>query len=209
MSIHSLKKNEKSMIEFSDAEIGIFIDNSGSTEGEILKCEKLFARIISNYKTKYVFWNNNAQVEDNIECVYSNGGTDPSSIFVNNKTLDIYKSSNVFILITDGYISQTYVENLNKKIFELEKKPLVIGVIVSRISNPNISVLAPLMSFQTSLIIHISDNRNIFKILFEKNLSSWVDRDIQSDGRIPYRSIKNIIFDKTIYSEINNDCIIL
>lgn len=172
------KNNDKYKI-VSNFNLGIFIDSSESTadrlrtiDKRIIEIEKQFVKYLTNYRTnckiRYVHWSKYATEIDNIDKISSSGGTYPSCIFEN--TAEIYNDSDIFIILTDGYINSYDAITFDKNISNAQTKSFGIGVIISDEVNVDISVLAPLFKFPQALILQYDGNETA-RILYKNGIS--------------------------------------
>ncbi len=103
---------------------GIFVDASDSTSNKLKSIGKtiLEAELSICDLIKFddiVIWNTNSFICSNISNVQSNGIRNPSSIFENNSTKDIFLKSDVIVFVTNGQIEHKYV---TKVIYFIRKK---------------------------------------------------------------------------------------
>jgi hypothetical protein len=184
----SLLSRPRETQRISNSNIGIFIDKSLSTEGIILEIEKdIAAAFKSSESVKYVGWSNRADVAHNLRSICSTGGTIPSCIFNCNKTNEIYNTSDVFVIITDGDINDCDVIHFNKNICSRNMKPMAIGVFVGD-GEINMSVFAALMNFHSVLILSRKISHKTCEVVFSKNVSGVEAFDLSKINDIEFDS---------------------
>lgn len=59
-----------------------------------------------------VIWNTDASISNDLSLIKSNGIANPSSIFNNNLTKDIFNQSDIIIFITNSNIQNTNVHQV-------------------------------------------------------------------------------------------------
>ncbi len=102
-----------------DAVSVIFVDGSGSTSDQLKSIEKSIFEIELNICKmikfdKIVVWNTTAFICDDISTIEPNGITNPSSIFQNQLTNDLFDQSDLIFFLTDGQIEH---QNVSKVCF--------------------------------------------------------------------------------------------
>lgn len=188
---------ETSKITTKDLRWGIFIDKSGSTNGDIFLngVTKKILSIEIDYVKKFVLqnsnqstiigWSNNAKIIgsiDNIDEIKPEGGTEPACIFNDECTMKVMENIDAALILTDGEMHQRAVTSFGNQIIAYGKQlKAVVGVLVSqRRSNPtniNVSVLVPAM-IADSCILHYDGNNTSVMWSCGAFKSSWNPIDI-------------------------------
>jgi hypothetical protein len=98
---------------------GIFIDNSGSTNTQLVsigsdvsKAELSICRCTQF--DHIVLWNTSAKLCANIESAKPGGDTNPAAIFENESTKKAFNASDVIVFVTDGAISNSSVTQVKQ-----------------------------------------------------------------------------------------------
>lgn len=158
--------------------MGVFIDNSGSTAGHlngvsIFRRELLIANTLG-IKTNICLWNNTATVttlhQINKEFIdkLSTGGTEPASIFANQATKQLFNKSNSIVFMTDGEIDQSGVTRFAQQIGNcIKNKSIICFIVCNNSIDPDISVFAPFLTTKDVLIMRFSGGYNA-NVLFSK-----------------------------------------
>ena len=184
-------------IIFPEAKKFFAVDASGSTGGAIMKAqERAVLALHGNSEDTVVLWNTSCTCPRTVDAVgphyfSGTGGTSPSCILEENSAVDQIKSSDLWVLLTDGEIATDRVSMLttlaDKSAFI--RIPVVLIVTGARYSGPNqanISVGIPFFtSAQEALIlfkdyatgqIFVIDAKGAFEPLKPQNsqdLHSW------------------------------------
>lgn len=159
--------NKENNIRYlSEHSISAFIDNSGSTSSRylnksLLDIEIFLANKLIGETNNMVYWNSDVSFGSNI-C--STGGTYPDCIFKNNKSKQLFDSSDVILFFTDGEINQREVTSFSGELNSRLNKALYICVIVNgnfdNLSSLDISVIAPMMLASNVLCLYHNANKN-------------------------------------------------
>lgn len=156
---------------------GIFIDASNSTSNKLKSIEKTILEAelsICNLIefNDIVIWNTKAFICSNISNIQSNGNRNPSSIFENNSTKEIFIKSDVIVFVTNGQIQQKNVTKFSLNLKNNLNKMLIICIIVEENvedrSLINISVVAPLI-FASNVLCLLFDGQT-FSVILSKGL---------------------------------------
>lgn len=147
-------------INFSNTKMVAFIDNSGSTAGNVLKQEVALATVLfypRSFLDSTVFWNNTAVAKP--RQVASSGGTYPKCIFANNESNKMFADCEVVLFMTDGEIEPSAVTEFANGLKNHLNKYLFICIIVTNndninYQNLNVSVIAPMMVGANVLCLH-------------------------------------------------------
>lgn len=158
------------------SDMAVAIDDSGSTTGRLIQQEleyvgqalgavKYYDRfsVMGGDASSLVMWSDRATLVPSGQSVKMQfGGTRPGQIFANHDTKQLVESRPIFVLCTDGQISQADVDALARNSSELlQQKALNIGILTqstdpgreSAVSSVDVSVLAPLFVGQYLLLI--------------------------------------------------------
>jgi hypothetical protein len=198
-----------SSIPLKNLKVGIFIDNSGSTAGNIahgkvlsttiLLAEKQISSLIASELThppKYVKWSTNSEIVESLHTITSDGNTLPSTILTNPTIKSIIDDIEVAIILTDGDID---IGEINKFAKEMNTKALhlkaIIGIIIKSIApnskpaNTNVSVLVPAMLNNSCILYHdVSNTYIMWSAGCFKN--TWNHPDITDD--LQWQNLKTI-----------------
>ncbi|CAF0804459.1 unnamed protein product [Didymodactylos carnosus] len=150
----NIPKTNLKLKKVNDFSKSIFIDNSGSTTGQLVHVGKdiLKAELSICQDIKFdniILWNSSAEICKDIKSARSTGGTDPQAIFKNGSTKEAFNTSDVIVFVTDGEIDNSSVTQFSTYLKDNLNKALIISVIVNKkLADPskiNVSVVAPLM----------------------------------------------------------------
>lgn len=116
------ESNHSDTIAISDVALSIAIDCSGSTRGKVLEEEKAAIQSISKLlsqesqgRTLILPWNHEADPIISLEEmdeIFSNGGTDPTTLLRDKHHREALLGCDLWILITDGEIDNYLVQDL-------------------------------------------------------------------------------------------------
>ena len=147
-------------IKFADAELAVFVDNSGSTAGKILATEIDLAKKLLkpvNIVDKLVLWNTTVTVKPTN--AKSEGGTTPQCIFNNEYSKQLFANSEIVVFMTDGEIGSSDVVDFSNKLKNYLNKSLFVCVFVSSgitdFTKLNVSVLTPMMIGPNVLCLYL------------------------------------------------------
>jgi hypothetical protein len=217
---------------FNDLNVTFFVDTSGSTKEKllethtILQIEQDFVKKLCTglkKEPKIVSWNTSACPVNDIEQLYSDGGTAPHCIFgATNTTLsEIIRGTEIAVIITDGEISgetiSLFGDSMTKKGIHFKA---IIGVIVGRrssrftdcIKKPteiNVSVLAPGMISHSCIILHNSLTNYVMwsSGCFKSNLNpNDIDENTEWDRvlQVSFTDLLNIAIPQYDSTQFNN-----
>jgi deoxyinosine 3'endonuclease (endonuclease V) len=158
--------------------IGIFVDTSGSTSGNIksysiLDHEMKFAHIYKDMNSCVCTWNSTANIYKdksyvNPSLYNSTGGTYPQCIITNQQTKRMFDTSETIVFMTDGEIDSTDVTKFASLINDsIKNKTIVCVIVCHNNTNPNISVFAPFLTTKDVIMLHY-DGGESAKVLFTK-----------------------------------------
>ena len=115
-------------IALSDVDLTFAVDCSGSTNGDVLREEKSAIYSISELlsheaQTRVMIlpWNDEAEEAlslEEVEDMYSSGGTDPTVLLRDRHYRQALRNSSLWVLITDGYISDDLVREFSDTLGE-------------------------------------------------------------------------------------------
>jgi hypothetical protein len=144
-------------VQFAQARKYFAIDASGSTGGAPLRAERNFAERLyeaakgpnhnDNTITKWgTHCDNPTRNWAQIKWSSDGGGTCPSQILLNPKSLDAIRSCDIWVLITDGQVWDAEVTNLARLgqhhgIFSCPTIFLITSVLMGSPSNVDVSVV--------------------------------------------------------------------
>jgi hypothetical protein len=120
---NKISLNDKNSLFEIDFVSVIFIDGSGSTSDQLKSVNKSIFEVELNIcqMIKFnhiVIWNTNAFICEDISMIKPNGLTNPSSIFQNQSTKDLFNQSDIIFFLTDGQIEH---QNVFKVCFFIQK----------------------------------------------------------------------------------------
>jgi len=164
-SIQIIPKLDGVKTYIKDTQIGIFIDNSGSTgnkinDKKIILFELGFALNFRKFNTTICSWCDSAKVHFQNQSWVSKNSitpetcTEPSCILRNNATRLVFENSETIIFMTDGEISANDVTRFASQICEIIKNKTIICVITTMDIKDriNISVFAPFLFLNRVII---------------------------------------------------------
>lgn len=180
-------KDKYNIVNIKDLSHGLFIDNSASTgftvdenNMYIIDFMNKFVKMTKNKlnNNNIIAWNSEANIYNKNKNLVSNGGTDPSCIFKNNKTKKIFEECDVLFFLTDGSISNNSVEKFSELCKGLMNKTFIIcGIIYNNKNNnndDNISVFAPFFDSPNLICFKCNDFKyNKLQIIASKGQSPF------------------------------------
>jgi len=205
----------KSIKSFDKYTKAAFIDASGSTgtnyNGKsILQVEKKLVNQILNTDEPRIYWSdfivNGSQPMN---------GTQPSCIFENTTSQNIFSNSEIVIFCTDGEIQQHEVTKFANKLKQHLNKVLYVCIIVhykkNDLSNLNISVIAPLMVAPNVLCVYHDFSYNNTKIIASKGPISNIYPNPESKiySQLPNINIADLMKIRITDQVIPNNLIVL
>ena len=148
--VQRVAKSPDKLTHVSLNQITVAVDDSGSTSGKTFADEISFvARPILQNHLPIILWGSHARHFQSIHHLsFSGGGTDPSSIFIDQHCSSMVQGLPIFCLVTDGEIDSSAVEKLSRVGGPiLQTRALNIGVFFNcrSVSRIDISVMAPLL----------------------------------------------------------------
>lgn len=171
------------------------IDISGSTGyGSMYNRKKILTNEIDVAKqlgknTKFIAWDTNAQVVNNLNSLGSRGGTSPACIYENHHTQAVVQESKVLWLLTDGQIGQNEVNRHAQAVnANCNNLNMSIGILFlsnndfpNKPSGVNVSVLSSAMVNNAMILIWRSELDG-FNLLWACG---------ETSGQLPYIEISN------------------
>jgi hypothetical protein len=172
-------KKELTGEKLSNLSTTAFIDCSGSTSTNInsktiLHHEIFTVNQIDSQNMQKIFWESSVS-SNNEHNVRPSGGTSPTSIFKNAKSLALFESSEVIIICTDGEIDSGEISRFSINLSSHTNKGLYICIITNYprpdLGNVNFSVVSPLMTANNMLCIYY-DGSNSYIIASKGPISA-------------------------------------
>ena len=124
-------------VSFLTAKKFFAVDASGSTIGPVMRAQaKAVWGLRGNSSDTVTKWDTlceNPQLLDNvpIDYFYGNGGTQPSSIIQNGQAVDAIRSSDLWILLTDGAIYESGVAELTRLAEEMDVLQVPVVLVIT------------------------------------------------------------------------------
>lgn len=202
---------------FSQHNVSAFIDNSGSTSTKfsnlsILESEIELAKKLVKESHNMVYWNSSVCHGPNI---YPIGGTNPHCIFADNRSKQLYDSSDIILFFTDGDISQSDVTSFSNELKNRLNKALYICVIVNKhfdnLDKLNISVIAPMMLASNVLCLYHNEHKNKNVVIASKgNISKYYP----TPTKMNFGDLQEVTFEDLLELQISsqvlpNDSIVI
>ncbi len=208
---------EYNIKDLSQHSVSAFIDNSGSTStrfsnGSLLDIETNLAKKLVNNIDNLVYWNSGISFGSN---VYSTGGTYPDCIFANNKSMQLFDSSEIILFFTDGEIDQSNVTSFSKKLNSRLNKALYVCVIVNRdfnnLSTLNISVIAPMMLASNVLCLYHNAHKNKNVVIASKG---DISKYYPNPTKMEFENLQQVNFEDLLKLQISSqilpsDCVVI
>lgn len=149
-----------------------YIDNSGSTEGTIMKHQLSTLKYISNYVklNKFITWSTAANLYNKMPTrIESKGGTNP------NCFLEFWNNESFGLIFTDGEINQSILQSFKDNLAEKGCKiPIIIvftiatfrKITIERLTrNINMSIPEAFLSLSNDVLIALTDGNDIRTML--------------------------------------------
>lgn len=203
--------------DLSQYSISAFIDNSGSTSSRfsnmsLLEIEINLAKKIVRDVDNLVYWNSGVSFGSN---VYPEGGTYPNRIFTNNRSKQLFDSSDIILFFTDGEICQSEVTSFSNELNNRLNKALYICVIVNKnfdnLSTLDVSVIAPMMLASNVLCLYHNAHKNKNVVIASKG---DISKHYPNPTKMEFSDLQEVRFEDLLELQISsqnlpNDCVVI